>query len=123
MSFVKKVFFSTNGATYSYTKLFCCLKHFFIEIDKKNCHLGQKHVFLTKLSHIPLNLAFLLFCSIFTEIDQKIVIYVKKVFSQQIDPHYEQNKAKRCLFVVLKHFYRNWQNTCHFGQNSIFSTN
>ena len=43
---------------------------------------------------------------------KKLVIYVKKCFSQQTRTGFfshqnDQNTAKRSLFVVLKHFYRN----------------
>ena len=61
----KKVFFSSNWTMYSYTKFFCCFDLFLQKWQ------GQKCVFLIKLSHIQLHLAFLLFWSIFTEINKK----------------------------------------------------
>ena len=57
-----------------------------------------------------------MFRSIFTEIDKKIVIYVKKVFSHQIEPH----SAKLSFSIVFKYFYRNCQKTCHLEQKCVF---
>ncbi len=41
--------------------------------------------------------------SIFTEIYQKHVIYVKKCFSHQIEPH----TAKQSFSIALRYLYRN----------------
>ena len=62
----------------------------------KNCHLGQKSVFLNKLSDMFLNnlsyihlyRAYLLVLSIFTEIDQKNChLSQKSVFLIIFEPH------------------------------------
>ena len=86
----KKCFSHQIVLAYSYTKLLCCFKVFFTEIDKifvllsKKCFSQQIEthtcVFLIKMSKIPLNEVCLLYWSIYTEIDRKIVIYVNKVF-------------------------------------------
>ena len=63
-------------------KLVCCIEAFLQKLTKKTCHLCQKSVFLIKLSIIQLNLAFLLYWSMFTtEINKKNLSFrTKKVF-------------------------------------------
>ncbi len=53
----------------------------------------------------------------------------KKRFSLQIEPYSffshqnEENTAKRSLFVVLKHFYRNWPKIGHYVKKVFFTIN
>ena len=84
----------------------------FTEIAKKTCHLGQKNIFLIKLSHIQLHWTNLLFWSIITEIDKKNVIRVKKVFFSAKWATYSYTQLFNCIEAILQKLKK----TYHLGQ-------
>ena len=91
LSFCQKVFISSKWALYGYSSFFCCFEIFLQKLTKQLSFMSKKVFFKTNWS-----------------------IYL--CFSL----HNEQNTAKWSLFVVLKHFYKNWQKTYHLCQKSVY---
>ena len=94
--------------------LVCCIEHFYRNWQKLGIYV-QKAFFSSYWAIY--SYTFLLFWSMFTEIDQKIVIMSKKCFSHQN----EKNEAKRNLFVVLKYFLQKFIKNLPFRTKKYFS--
>ena len=103
---VKKVFFSQNCATYSYTKLFYYFEAFLQELRKK-LSFRTKKCFSHQIEPNIATLCFSVVLKHFYRNWKKPVIYDKKsVFLNKLI-HYA---AILWFSVVLKHFYRNCKN-------------
>ena len=101
---VKKVFFSSKWATYSYTKLFCCFEAFLQKLTN-NLSFGSNNYFSLQIEPTYSNTKFSAVLMHFYGMWQKNIVLVKKVFSLQN----ESNTAKLCISALLMHFYGLWQ--------------
>ena len=79
-NFAKYLYFQHHNEQNTANEACFCIEVFLQKLIKKTCHLCQKGVFLIKLSHIQLNLAFLLYWRIFRKLTKTCHLGQKSVF-------------------------------------------